>query len=486
MCSIWTAKLGVCEFLARMVETFWRREYELTLRWIRYFLVATFIAIVIATLGECRPFSHYWQVVPDPGPQCRTGYAQLITMGVCDITTDILLVCFPIPMVLKSAIPFKRKFRLVLLFSMSIILICITGVRIPEVIKHHGRQQYRTVFASSEILGAASVSNAIVLGSFLRDRGVKKTKKYKLGSVSDSIDRASQRRPTITSQHMGSVEDLIREMGWRMPKDLEAQNHEPRPAPVAPPASPPSHVRKPSFVGNGKGWQFPKHDSIRDSEESDPQYDVLDDPAPSPKETQTASRQRLSFFDVGGLLDPSNSSTPSSIVPSPTSTTVAQDFATTPRRGSRALLQDLGGLRVPGRRSSQHPSVAEGECYELTPRNAEIRSSGSTLHLPGSIAGPQLGRHETRQSLQDVGGLLGNSGNEASEQIQPDSDDTSGISPTSSPVLRIRDPSPTSPLSINAPPTAAQGHLPCRPQARASLQDMGNVVAEEREDDSIH
>ncbi|KAL1635728.1 hypothetical protein SLS58_010091 [Diplodia intermedia] len=470
---IWTAKLGVCEFLARMVETFWRREYELTLRWIRYFLVATFVAIVIATLGECQPFSHYWQVIPDPGPQCRTGYAQLITMGVCDIITDILLVCFPIPMVLKSAIPFKRKCRLVLLFSMSIILICITGVRIPEVIKHQGRQQYRTVFASCEILGAASVSNAIVLGSFLRDRGVKKAKKYKLGSVSDSIDRASQRRPTLTAPEMGgSVEDLIREMGWRMPKDLEAQDREPRPAPVALPASPLPHVRKPSFVGNGKGWQFPKHDSIRDSEESDPQFDVLDDPAPSPKETHAASRQRLSFFDVGGLLDPSNSSTPSSLVPSPTSTTVAQDFATTPRRGSRALLQDLGGLRVPGRRSSQHPSVAEGECYELSPRSAEIRSSGSTLHLPRGMAGPQLTRYENRQSFQDVGGLLGHNGSETSGQIQPESDDASGISPTSSPAPFIRDPSPTSP----ALRTDTQGPLPSR------SQDMGSPLTGEKED----
>lgn len=438
-CSIWTAKLGVCEFLARMVETFWRREFELTLRWVRYFLAATFVAIVIATLGECQPFNHYWQVVPDPGPKCRTGYAQLITMGVCDMITDVLLICFPIPMVLKSAIPLKRKIRLVLLFSMSIILICITGVRIPEVIRHQGRQQYRTVFASGEILGAASVSNAIVLGSFLRDRGVKKAKKYKFGSVSDSIERNSQRRPTITSQQWGSDEDLIREMGWRLPKDLEAKYHEPRPAPVALPASPQPHVRKPSFVGNGKGWQFADaHDSIRDSEESDPKYAVMNDPAPSPKAPST---QRLSFFDVGGLLDPSNSSAPSSLVPSPTSTTVAQDFATAPRRGSRALLQDLGGLRGPGRRSSQHPSVAEGECYELTSRNAETRSSGSTLHPPSGIVGPQLTRNEARLSLQDVGGLLSSNGSEASGQTQLDSED---VSPTSSPVRRARQPSPTS------------------------------------------
>lgn len=484
---IWTAKLGVCEFLARMIETFWRREYELTLRFIRYFLFATFFAIIIATLGECQPFNHYWQVIPDPGPKCRTGYAQLITMGVCDVISDILLVCFPIPMVLKSAIPLKRKVRLVLLFSMSVGLIIITTVRVPEVIKHQGRQQYRTVFASGEILGAAAVSNAIVLGSFLRDRGVKKSKRYKFGSVSDSIDRASQRRPTLTTQQWGSDEDLIREVGWRLPRDLEAQGLKPRPAPVALPASPSPHGRKPSFVGVGKGWHFPDAtSSIRDSEESDPKYAVVDEP-PSPKELRVPPRQqrasRVSFFDVGGLLDPSSPSTPSSLLPSPTSTTVAQDFATTPRRGSRALLQDLGGLRVP-RRPSQHPSVAEGECYELTPRNAENRASGSTLNPPSCTFGPQLGRYETRQSLQDVGGLLGSGVSQASGQTRPDSDDASQISPTSSPVPRAREPSPTSPTQPALPPTGVQGPLNPRRENRISLQGAGNLLSEEREEDS--
>lgn len=468
-CSIWIAKLGVCEFLARMIKTFWRREYELTLRFIRYFLFATFFAVIAATLAECQPFSHYWQVVPDPGPKCRQGYAQLITMGACDIITDILLVCFPIPMVIKSTIPLRRKLRLVVLFSMSIVLIIITMARVPEVIKHRGRQQFRTVFASAEILGAACVSNAIVLGSFLRDRGVKKSKKYKFGSTSDSIDRASQRRQTFSTQQWGSDEDLIRQAGWRLPRDLESNSLQPRPAPVAFPASP--RLQNPQFVG--QGWQFPDaNDSSRESEET---FAVVD-PEPSPKEMQ-APRQRVSFFDVGGLLDPSSSSTRSSVMPSPTSTTVAQDFATTSRRGSRALLPDLSSLRVPGRRSSQHPSVAEGECYELSPRNSEHRASGSTLSPSSGIAGPQLSRYETRQSLQDVGGLLG------SNASQADSDVISTISPKSSPISRVRESPPASAAQQDASPTGIRDPLAIRRDNRVLLQDAGNLLKEEREEE---
>lgn len=102
------AKFTVSEFLKRLTQQVWRRSYQIGLQFIRWFLVLTFIGVVIATLSECRPFTHYWQVVPDPGPQCRQGYAQLITMGTSDVITDLLLIVFPIPIVLRSAMPMKR------------------------------------------------------------------------------------------------------------------------------------------------------------------------------------------------------------------------------------------------------------------------------------------------------------------------------------------------------------------------------------------
>jgi hypothetical protein len=187
---IWMSKWTVSEFLKRITIHLWRTSYEFTLHCIRIFLVATFIAVIIATLAECQPFSHYWQVVPDPGPQCRQNYAQLLTMGTADIITDILLVAFPIPIVLRSGQTWRRKLQLAALFSTSIALIIITGMRMPAVISNLGRQQYRTIWASSEILASAFVSNIIIIGSFIRDKGTKKNK-WKSMSVSDSIERIS-------------------------------------------------------------------------------------------------------------------------------------------------------------------------------------------------------------------------------------------------------------------------------------------------------
>ncbi|KAF2874621.1 hypothetical protein BDV95DRAFT_675809 [Massariosphaeria phaeospora] len=371
---IWMAKFTVSEFLKRMTERFWKRGYEFGLRGIRIFLLCTFVAVVIATLAECQPFEHYWQVIPDPGPHCRQGYAHLLTMGTTDIITDILLVFFPIPIIIRSGIPLKRKVSLISLFSMSIILIAITGARIPLVIEKRGLQQFRTVFASSEILAATIVSNAIILGSFLRDRGIKKAK-FKVGSTSDSMDRrSSTRRPTL--QQWGSDEDLARSLGYRTKPELaEPQTNIARPAPIADidllsPHGPPA-----PFVGSD--WRFPERQPriSRDSGESDSRPRPSEDPMPSPR-----GGRRVSFFDVGGLLEggqPIRSH-------SPTDSVVAYDFAPQPRGGSRASNSLMPNPRahLPSARRSSRLSQ-QSEDYEMS-----VRPS---------------------QALQDPGGLLSDS-----------------------------------------------------------------------------
>ena len=390
---IWIAKFTVSEALKRLTSTMWRKSYDTGLKFIRIFLLVTFLATVVADLGECHPFHHYWQVVPDPGPRCRQGFAQLLTMGIADILTDVLLIAFPVPIILRSAMPIKRKLSLVVLFGLSFILIVITAYRMPAVIRHQGRQQYRTVWASSEMLAAAAVSNALVLGSFIRDRGLKKPK-YKFGSFTDSIERTSTRRPTVTNTQRDSDEYLFRGHGFRFEDDIHERRPVPRPAPIALPASRPG-------AGVDQHWKFPQSDV--DFDDSGDDGDIKsrhDDDVPSPGEVFISpARRSMTFFDVGGLLE----NGPGNTVTSPTATINAQDFANqTTRRGSRALLSDLGGLLSPsakvGRRASkQWPSP---ESHEMMPQSVSRYPNATSS---GSV-GPLLSNDS--QSLQDVGGLL--------------------------------------------------------------------------------
>lgn len=139
-------------------------------------LAATFLAVVISDLAECIPFHHYWQVVPDPGPQCRQGHAYLITATVCNVLTDLLLVVFPVPIVVRSRLSVGRKTLLVLLFCLHLLTVVVAIYRVPGILAEGGYQATRTMWASAEILVATFAANALTLGTFMRDTGVKKKK----------------------------------------------------------------------------------------------------------------------------------------------------------------------------------------------------------------------------------------------------------------------------------------------------------------------
>lgn len=448
--SIWMAKFTVSEFLKRLTERFWKRGYERGLHGIRVFLVVTFFMVFIATLVECHPTSHYWQVIPDPGPQCRQGYAQLLTMGIADIITDILLIVFPIPIIIRSGMPFKRKLSLCALFSMSIILITITGARMPLVIERRGIQQFRTVFASSEIIAATVVSNAIILGSFLRDRGIKKTK-FKAPSTTDSMERRGSAR-RFTDQTCSSDEDLARSLGYRTKPELQdTKSNVPRPAPVAD-LDLLSSTKQPGPFANNN-WRFPQQEGeSATGAQQHLKVDDIRDPMPSPR-----GGRRVSWFDVGGLLEHPP------VTPSPTDSVITHDFATQlpvqPRRGSRASnartypaparrgsrlsqqsedlemssrptqqLQDHGGLLNQTRESTDLPPLSpsrsrpsNGQVPRFEPISPMRRTSTRTsydvpsLRDPGGLlSGPpptSMRRTSTHTSydtpsLKDAGGLL--------------------------------------------------------------------------------
>ena len=456
---IWMAKWSILEFLKRLVGAFWHTSYEVGLQIIRYFLLATFIAVVISDLAECHPFTHYWQVIPDPGPHCREGIAQLMTMGICDILTDLALVGFPIPIVIRSEMALKRKISLVLLFALSLGLVGLTAYRVPATISRKSSQQFRSLFASFEILAAAGVTNAVVIGSFIRDRGVKKAK-FKRGSDADGsmLAPAQTRRATVTQHHWGSDEDLVRDLGMSVHPTLQHRatiTSLPTAAPVAMPnhnasASPDRHDGRITMDSN---WNFSnaaravdrsEKESLSgastDSKHADLKRQISAEPV-SPGVAETPTSQKPSFFDVGGLLGHDGPSSPPSAEPLLNSSrSSVPDMARNSRaapptqQGSRAFISDVGGLlsthREEGdldRSTALPPAARRGNTTQTTQSSgARNFSRGSSayngrsniaqhpephpLYRPGRDVGPSISGTddggEGSMDFVDAGGLL--------------------------------------------------------------------------------
>ncbi|KAI9642395.1 hypothetical protein NHQ30_009199 [Ciborinia camelliae] len=444
--TLWMLKLTISEFFKRLTINIWTRSHERTLIFIRWFLLVTFIAVIIADISECQPINHYWQVIPDPGAKCRQGYAQLLTMGTVNVLTDLLLVLFPVPIIIGSTMRIKKKIQLVLLFAGSLIPAGITLYRIPQIIDRHGIQQYRSLLASVEILFATAVANALILGSFVRDRGVKK-QKFKFGSLTDTLDRSTSRRGTAARQ-WGSDEDLVRDLGLGVNPELRgAIESPPRPAPMAVAGNMPvrnrnqNHRFGSSSNAASNDWRFPTADNTSD------EMDLVKTQSQSPTSRHVSedlssmlSPRRVSFFDVGGLLDQdspprrvSSSRTMDSEFTGESSTQGGGPVETTwsyenglspapapapppPRRGSAALLQDIGGLLGPRSQRMRRFSSTGFELETiLMDRDRDRDRLPTTSHPEDSHPHSQyspvdhLDTHQPNSisnTLRDVGGLL--------------------------------------------------------------------------------
>ncbi|ETI25480.1 hypothetical protein G647_02253 [Cladophialophora carrionii CBS 160.54] len=443
---IWIAKLAVLEFLKRIIGKSWAKSYEVGLRYIYGFLAATFIAVVVGTLAECQPFSHYWQVVPDPGAHCREGLVQLIVMGVCDIVSDVVLIVFPIPLVWQSSMRFSKKISLILLFLLSIILVAITAYRVPSTISRHSSQQYRSLLASLEILAAAGVSNAIVIGSFIRDRGVKKAK-FRAASMDDGISPArtntQTRAVSMTHHHWGSDEDLARGVGVALPAPLRRGvylDHN-RPAEVAVSNPPPKALSVPvdsneqirhapfqskwNFAEASRMRRKPSLDTLSSTSTDDIKMRNLrlqiDEPLHGEggnAYTEPDTPSRMGFFDVGGLVDaPPNESPISRSRQASIQETSRRLSQSQPQRSSsKAFLADIGGLLTRPLRireedemhSAGTGSPRKGSSPSRSPIRSDKRkiSRGSRLPSTQEDVPPHRPSGPDEMFLSDAGGLL--------------------------------------------------------------------------------
>lgn len=398
-------KNTILEFFKRLSGLTWSKSYQNGVLVVRCVLIATFVAVIISDLAECHPFNHYWQVFPDPGGQCRQGYVNLITIGVCNVLTDLLLVVLPVPIIIMSQMSFTRKMQLVLLFSMSLLVVVVTLYRIPKVIDSHGSQRLRSLLASIELLIATGVANALVLGSFVRDRGVKK-RRFKYGSVAGESVHATDsgnrsRRPTVAERAWGSDEDLVRDVGFGLHKHLRNGEHDAE-GRLQLPAGPVAPIK----TFNMNNWNFPERESSREGGL------VPDDMSNAPS---SSGPRRVAFFDVGGLLDDQDSASPSTARrhstissreqlashsrPDPAVYASSSGF----RRGSQAILQDLSGFLGPFRSSRDQSRGRDNQRDRSGSSGTELRDLSPAIS-PRTEVPPPLENRPTEPPPYDTSG----------------------------------------------------------------------------------
>ena len=280
-----------------------------------------------------------------------------------------------------------------------------------EVIDHKYDQQFRSLLASLEILAAAAVSNALVLGSFIRDKGAKK-KRWRHQGASLSGQSSQDQRPPgrrmLTQQNWGSDADLAGDLGITCTESLREKEPEmSRPAPIALPTGKDAKNLTP----------LPRHQA--DPDEA-PQIKVNGAEEPSFRidvdAIMPSTPSKAAFFDIGGLLsdDETNSRPKQHPIAGPQSQNFSRPLSprngatgrvsrpSVARTGSDTFLEDVGGLLSTSDGSSNDRPTAKPRGMSLVD---VLRETG-----PDDFSQPQ--RHRPREKvttpeIQDAGGLLG-------------------------------------------------------------------------------
>ncbi|EWC44880.1 hypothetical protein DRE_00939 [Drechslerella stenobrocha 248] len=409
---IWIQKFCITEFYQRLTTQFWKGLYDLGLRIVRWGLLVTLTAALISTFVECQPFNHYWQVVPDPGPKCRNGGIPLFVTGVLDIFTDFVLIIFPIPAILYSKMATKRKLQLIALFSLSVIPISVASGRIPAIMDKNYLQPFRTLMASLEILAATFASNALVLSSFLRDKGPKRAK-FKTYSTDAGDSRVGRSVATVRNRseagaaYWGSDEDLVRDTGFALEGDANPNETQDRaPSRQASNNSPTSKTSPPT------GPALTRHYS---SLASRPRTTNASPTLPSPPtRATTTSSIRASASNWGFPLDTaSNKSDGSGSRNLNLNTDTGIAITTIETRYSPIEPSDPTGLGVPG------------QAFELGPvptSSAIITANGGESSPPLSVPSSLGHRHSIGGGLMldtaDVPRALGDAGANAGSSAE--------------------------------------------------------------------
>lgn len=119
----WTVKACLLILYGRLTRHTLTRQHLLVKITAGYCGFTYVVVILLFIFFWCHPTYEYW-AVPVRIEQCATYYNHMIFATACNISSDIILLFIPVPIILKTRLPKKRK----------IILTCILGLGVLNIL----------------------------------------------------------------------------------------------------------------------------------------------------------------------------------------------------------------------------------------------------------------------------------------------------------------------------------------------------------------
>ncbi|KAM4061136.1 decarboxylase [Hirsutella rhossiliensis] len=214
--AIWTVKACLLILYARLTNTLTRQHTLVKIAAV-YCAVTYLVVVFMFIFFWCSPTHEYW-AVPVKIMQCATYYHHMIFATACNISSDLLLLFIPIPIIIKTRLAVKRK----------VILCCILGLGVFNILASILNRYYNFSTPNSYVFlywYVAEVGIAVMVGNLplcwpilrlaLGNTEISKTPSYHGDTISGSARKKRPRNP------LGTMGTTVMGTNWDKLEDQE-------------------------------------------------------------------------------------------------------------------------------------------------------------------------------------------------------------------------------------------------------------------------
>ncbi|KAL5381539.1 hypothetical protein PMIN06_000348 [Paraphaeosphaeria minitans] len=119
MIVIWSVKGCLLIIYSRLTMSL---RHNVFVKLVAWYVVLSFILMEILWFIWCRPFNFHWKV-PAPNLNCSAETNHMITNDVLNLSSDVMIIALPMPVLIGSQLPWKRKLSLCCVFALGVFTI---------------------------------------------------------------------------------------------------------------------------------------------------------------------------------------------------------------------------------------------------------------------------------------------------------------------------------------------------------------------------
>ncbi|KAL4866577.1 hypothetical protein BDV12DRAFT_172676 [Aspergillus spectabilis] len=154
---LWSLKGAVLFYYSRIMSGVAQQK---VIRVSAVYCGLSYIAVVLSVALHCRPFHKIWQINPDPGRECTAHYNLYLVVVVFNVTTDILLVYIPIPVLVHLRIKLIQKIMIGTLLCSGLFIIIAALLRCILSLIQIAQINHSAIWAAREMFVAFVAVNA--------------------------------------------------------------------------------------------------------------------------------------------------------------------------------------------------------------------------------------------------------------------------------------------------------------------------------------